>query len=168
VWRTKEVASAGPGTDNTACHTWQQCLHHRDGPETLLQLSTYQVTATHCTGLQGMANTLLLSSSYWNEQQSYIKLSLPTKSCTRSRGRPVIIFFNVYSPCIVNIFQYISNKMQLYTVCLYLETVLHVSGGTSTHRQERIQLYLQHLVFVRPLLLPAATAAGNSLTNTRY
>ena len=59
-------------------------------------------------------------------------------------------------PCILSIFQYISNKMQRYTVCLYLETALHVSGGTSTHHQERIQLYLQHLVFVTPLLLPAA------------
>jgi hypothetical protein len=46
--------------------------------------------------------------------------------------------------CIVSI----SNKMQHYTVYLYLETALHVSGGTSTHHQERIQLYLQHLVFV--------------------
>ena len=46
--------------------------------------------------------------------------------------------------------------MQRYTVHLYLETVLHVSGGTSTHHQERIQLYLQHLVFVTPLLLSAA------------
>jgi hypothetical protein len=46
--------------------------------------------------------------------------------------------------------------MQLYTVYLYLGTALHVSGGTSTHHQERIQLYLQHLVFVTPLLLPAA------------
>jgi hypothetical protein len=26
-----------------------------------------------------------------------------------------------------------SNKMQGYTVYLYLETALHVSGGTSTH-----------------------------------
>ena len=59
-------------------------------------------------------------------------------------------------PCIVSIFQYIINKMQRYTVCLYLETALHVSGGTSTHLQERIQLYLQHLVFVTPLLLSAA------------
>jgi hypothetical protein len=58
--------------------------------------------------------------------------------------------------CIVNIFQYISNKMQLYTVYLYLETAQHVSGGTSTHHRKRIQLYLQHLVFVTPLLLPAA------------
>jgi len=38
----------------------------------------------------------------------------------------------------------------------YLETALHVSGGTTTHHQERKQLYLQHLVFVAPLLLPAA------------
>ena len=58
--------------------------------------------------------------------------------------------------------------MQLYTVYLYLETALHVSGGTSTHHQERIQLHLQHLVFATPLLLPAAVAAGssNGLTNT--
>ena len=41
--------------------------------------------------------------------------------------------------------------MQFYTVYLYLETALHVSGGTSTHHQERIQPYLQHLVFVTPL-----------------
>ena len=45
--------------------------------------------------------------------------------------------------------------MQRYTVYLYLETALHVSGGTSTHHQERIQLYLQHLVFVTPLLSAA-------------
>jgi hypothetical protein len=59
-------------------------------------------------------------------------------------------------PCIVSIFQYISNKMQRYTVYLYLETALHVSDGISTHHQESIQLYLQHLVFVTPLLLSAA------------
>jgi hypothetical protein len=59
-------------------------------------------------------------------------------------------------PCILSIFQYISNKMKRYTVYLYLETALHVSGGISTHHQERIQLYLQHLVFVTPLLLSAA------------
>ena len=59
-------------------------------------------------------------------------------------------------PCFVSIFQYISNKMQRYTFYLYLGTALHVSGGTSTHHQERIQLYLQHLVFVTPLLLSAA------------
>jgi hypothetical protein len=46
--------------------------------------------------------------------------------------------------------------MQCYTVYLYLETALHVSGGTITHHQENKQLYLQHLVFVTPLLLSAA------------
>jgi len=72
-------------------------------------------------------------------------------------------------PWIANIFQNLSNKMQLYTVYLYLETALHVSGGTSTHHQERIQLHLQHLVIVTPLLLSAAIAAGrrNGVTNTR-
>jgi hypothetical protein len=39
-----------------------------------------------------------------------------------------------------------------------METALHVSGGTFTHHQERKQLYLQHLVFVTPLLLSAAIA----------
>jgi hypothetical protein len=51
----------------------------------------------------------------------------------------------------------ISNKMQLHSVYLYLETAPHVSGGISTHHQEHIQLYVQHLVFVTtPLLLSAA------------
>jgi hypothetical protein len=55
-------------------------------------------------------------------------------------------------PCIISI----ANKMQRYTVYLYLQTALHVSGDIFTHHQERIQLYLQHLVFVIPLLLSAA------------
>jgi hypothetical protein len=46
--------------------------------------------------------------------------------------------------------------MQRYTVYFYLETALHVSGGTITHYQERKQLYIQHLVFVTLLLPPAA------------
>jgi hypothetical protein len=60
-----------------------------------------------------------------------------------------------YSELLI-VFEYTSDKMQRYTVYLYLETALHVSGGTSTHLQERIQLYLHHLVFVTPLLLSAA------------
>jgi hypothetical protein len=46
--------------------------------------------------------------------------------------------------------------MQRYTVYLYLDTALHVSGGTIAHHQECKQLYLQHLVFITPLLLSAA------------
>ena len=50
---------------------------------------------------------------------------------------------------------YIQQDATLHSLS-YLETDLHVSGGTITHRQERKQLYLQHLVFVTPLLLSAA------------
>jgi hypothetical protein len=47
--------------------------------------------------------------------------------------------------------------MQRHTIYLYLEIALHVTGGISTHHQEHVQLYLQHLVFVTtPLLLSAA------------
>jgi len=56
---------------------------------------------------------------------------------------------------------YIEQDATLHSL-FYLETALHVLGGTSTHHQQRIQLYLQHLVFVTPLLLPAAIAAGSS------
>jgi len=47
----------------------------------------------------------------------------------------------------------------------YLETALHVSGGTTTHYQERKQLYLQHLVFVTPFLLSAAIVEEFQLFN---
>jgi len=49
---------------------------------------------------------------------------------------------------------YIQQGATLHSL-FYLETALHVSGGSSTHHQERKQPYLQHLVFVTPLLLPA-------------
>jgi hypothetical protein len=67
-----------------------------------------------------------------------------------------------------NILIYIEQDATLYS-SFYLETALHVSDGISTHHQERKQLHLQHLVFVTPLLLPAAIATGssNGLTNTR-
>jgi hypothetical protein len=53
--------------------------------------------------------------------------------------------------------------------CYLPLAALHVSCGTSTHYQERIQLYLQHLVFVTLLLISAAIGAdsSNDLTNTR-
>jgi len=68
----------------------------------------------------------------------------------------------------VHILIYIQQDATLRSL-FYLETVLHVSGCTSTHQEERKQLYLQHLVFVTPLLLPAARAAdsSNRVTNTR-
>jgi hypothetical protein len=55
----------------------------------------------------------------------------------------------------MNIPIYIQQDAMLHSF-MFLKTALHVSGGIPTNHQERIQLYLQHLVFVRPLLLPAA------------
>jgi hypothetical protein len=78
-----------------------------------------------------------------------------------SNCAPSFIFKKAFmGPCIINIFQFISNEMHLYAVYVHLETALHVSGGTSTHHQERIHLYLHHLVFVTLLLLPAAYRGG--------
>jgi len=50
--------------------------------------------------------------------------------------------FDIFPRC--NITQFISGKL------------LYISGGISTHHQEHTQLYLQYLVLVKPLLLPAA------------
>ena len=59
-----------------------------------------------------------------------------------------------------NIRIYIQQVATLHSL-FYLETALHVSGGTITHHQDGKQLYLQHLVFITPLLLPAAIAADS-------
>ena len=75
-------------------------------------------------------------------------------------------------PCIANIFQYVSNKTQLYTIYLCLKTALHISSGTSTHDQERTQLYL--LVLCRgqhtqtsPNSSTIAAGSSNGVTNAR-
>ena len=61
--------------------------------------------------------------------------------------------FNVHgSVHLKNILIYIQQDATLHSL-FYLETALHSSGGITTHHQERKQLYLQHLVSVRPLLL---------------
>jgi len=44
--------------------------------------------------------------------------------------------------------------MQQYTIYLYLQTAVHVSGSICTYLQELITLYLQCLALMRPLLLP--------------
>jgi hypothetical protein len=67
-----------------------------------------------------------------------------------------IVAFNVYgSVHRNNILIYIQQDVTLHSL-FYLETALHFSGHTTTHHQERKQLYLQHLVFVTTLLLSAA------------
>jgi hypothetical protein len=65
-------------------------------------------------------------------------------------------FFNVYgSVHRNNILIYIQQHATLHSL-FYLETALHVLGSSTTHQQEHKQLYLQHLAFVIPLLVPAA------------
>ena len=56
-----------------------------------------------------------------------------------------------------NILIYVQQDATLHSL-FYLKTAVHVSGCTTTKHQERKQLFLQYLVFVRPLLLPAAIA----------
>jgi hypothetical protein len=65
---------------------------------------------------------------------------------------------------IQHILIYIQQDATLHSL-FYLETALHILGGTTTHHQECKQLYLQHLVFVTLLLLVAGSS--NSATNTR-
>jgi hypothetical protein len=77
-------------------------------------------------------------------------------NCLQVKLQNYLMHFNVYgSVHHNNIPIHIQQDATLHSL-FYLETALHVSGGTSTHHQERKQLYLQHLVFVSPLLLPAA------------
>ena len=100
-------------------------------------------------GLLYLYFTVWYSESYGRNQVCWFWSSV---SSQRDLGLKLIL--HTYKL----IFQYTSNKMQLYTVYLYLETALHVLGGTSTHHQECIQLYLQHLAFVTtPLLLPSTS-----------
>jgi len=92
-------------------------------------------------------------------------------SFNRLSTEMVLVYSNIY----------IQQDAMLHSL-FYLETALHVSGGASTHHQERKQLYLQHLVFDTPLLLPSsimeelerssssstiAADSSNGVTNTR-
>jgi len=57
-----------------------------------------------------------------------------------------------------NILIYIQQDATLHSL-FYLQTTLHILGGTTIHYEERKQLYLQQLVYVTLSLLPAAIAA---------
>ena len=61
-----------------------------------------------------------------------------------------------------NILIYVQLDATLHSL-FYLETALHVSGGTITHHQERKQLYLQHLVFVHEIRKRKAKWIGHIL-----
>jgi len=84
--------------------------------------------------------------------------SISTVMKLRLSVTTMFMLFNVHgSVHCSDVLIYIQQDATLHSL-FYLEIALHVSSGTSTHHQERKQLYLQHLVFVTPLLLPAARA----------
>jgi len=74
--------------------------------------------------------------------------TLDQNNTVHHKGHTVCMKYISHSNCI-------QQGAMLHTL-FYLETALHVSGGTTTYHHERKQLYLQHLVFVTPLLLYAA------------
>jgi hypothetical protein len=118
------------------------------------------------------------------------------KALTRILLRTIVTLGNIENTVkIVNVHGTVHHKNILIRVYIkqdatlhslfYLETAPRVLDGTSTHHQERKQLYLQHLVFVTPLLRSAAAiveelellcnsssstiaaGSGNGVSNTR-
>ena len=100
----------------------------------------------------------LIPSVRYSEQLGFTSSSVDKKHPlyqTDRRSFKIFSIFNVHgSVHRKNTLMYIPQDATLHSL-FYLETALHVSGGTTTHHQERKQLYLQHLVFITPLLLPA-------------
>jgi hypothetical protein len=120
--------------------------------ETTIEIFVYFLTKpnklqTQCLHGRAVKNTL-------RPKQCFIVLN--TNTDKSGYLTLILLMWRIGWALIVVQYTRISNKIQCYTVYFYLETALHVSGGTSTQRQERIQLYLQHLVFVTTLLLSAA------------
>ena len=146
---------------------WALCIHtYRRG------------TCIHIDRKRSMKAHFTIPSPYNSDYQRFLSDNVVLHTPPQIRNTNSIPTINTptvslkfMGPCMVSIFWYtcISKKMQRYSVYLFLETALHVSGGISAHQQEHTQLYLQHLVLVTPLLLSAAIAAGssNGLTSTR-
>ena len=91
----------------------------------------------------------------WSKSLLYFQMQTPAHNNGRKQS---VDMRQALGICIsVGILLYVQQDATLHSL-FYLETALHVSGGTITHHQERKQLYLQHLVFITPLLLSAAIA----------
>ena len=79
---------------------------------------------------------------------------------------PVCIFFYPRSVSMFNVqgsvhrnyipFDIFPTGCNITQFIYFWKTALHVSGVISTHHQEHTQLFLQYLILVKPLLLPAA------------
>jgi hypothetical protein len=127
------------------------CTYNNSGLlKGLLSAQYYDdITYSTCSAITRHPNTA-------KRQQKLLQINLKFKS--------QLCWFNVHGSVYrKNILIHVQQDATLHSL-FYLETALHVSGGITTHHQERKQLYLQHLVFVTPLLLPAAIAEEFELT----
>jgi hypothetical protein len=101
----------------------------------------------------------ILSVSFPPVLHTHLRLHADPKRKTKQRilATYIPLFPSSKGECLFYIPIYIQQDVTLRSL-FNLQTSLHVSGGSWTHHQERIQLYLQNLVLVTPLLLPAAIA----------
>ena len=97
-----------------------------------------------------------ISSFVWNVYKFYTRLHGVT-SINAMRTSNLITVNETSTPC--DIFPTRCNiRQSIY----FWKIALHVSGGISTHHQEHTQLYLQHLVLVKPLrYLPLSWKSWN-------
>ena len=85
-----------------------------------------------------------------------IKTTTKEIFCFVNKPKFINLTFNVYGSVHRKyVLIYVQQDATLHSL-FYLETALHILGGITTYHQERKQLYLQHLVFVRSLLLSSA------------
>jgi hypothetical protein len=138
-----------------------ECIrkHQSDFCPTILQY--YSIRASHKEMCSRIRNRYLLTHHVHIYVNGYCLIE----------AKKLKIQFNIHGSVHrknILIYSYIQQDVTFHSL-FYLETALHVSGGTSTHHKEHKQLYLQHLVFVTPLLLSVARAAGssNGVKNTR-
>jgi hypothetical protein len=109
---------------------------------------------THYTRITYVVVSFCYKAHFRNQRNRALSWSLITHGNMKENKRNFCEFNVNESVLLNNILIYIQQDAMLHSL-FYLETALHVSGGTTTHYQERKQLYLHHLVFVTPLLLTA-------------
>jgi len=106
----------------------------------------------------GICHTVTATSTH---HQEHIQLYLQHLVFVTPLLLPPPIIRSTYN-CIYSIWYlshlycYLHPSSGVHTTVSTASGICHTVTATSTHHQEHIQLYLQHLVFVTPLLLPVA------------
>ena len=111
---------------------------------------------------KGLSGNLVGKSWYWRRTLLFF--------CFLQSPRLETLRFNQYLTfmglCIANVFSSATNKMQCYTIYLFLWNARHVSGGSSIIRSSNCKHSIGN--FVRPLLLPSNVVAGSTKILTKY